>query len=143
MEEQIKKSWWKRNWKWALPTGGCLTIIIIGVAFVGYGVYQVADKISNNSSLFAFIDVVQEVQKSPETREALGAPIRFDGLEDENYDPEDNSHLDLDFEIQGAQHDGQLRVIADKAEDGWHYNIFTITVKETGEVIDLKDQANE
>jgi hypothetical protein len=143
MEEQIQQSWWKRNWKWVVPTGGCLTIIIIVIAFLSYGVYQFTDKLSEETSVFAFIGIIQKVQKSVEVREALGSPIRFDGLQDEGYDPEDSNKLNLNFEIQGAQSDGQLRVIADKTEDGWSYTTFTVTVEETGEIIDLKDPANE
>jgi hypothetical protein len=143
MEPKIKQSWWKRNWKWVVPTGGCLTIIIIVIAFLSYGVYQFTDKLSEETSVFAFIGIIQKVQKSVEVREALGSPIRFDGLQDEGYDPEDSNKLNLNFEIQGAQSDGQLRVIADKTEDGWSYTTFTVTVEETGEIIDLKDPADE
>jgi len=143
MEQEIKQSWWKRNWKWALPTGGCLTIIIIAIAFISYGVYQVADKITEGTNLFAFMGVIQEVQKSAEVRETLGTPIRFEGLEEQSYDPSESNHLDLDFEIQGKDQNGQLKVLAEKTEEGWNYTTFTITALETGEVIDLKDQANE
>jgi len=28
-----EQGWWKRNWSWAVPVGGCLTVlIIIGVS---------------------------------------------------------------------------------------------------------------
>lgn len=138
-----KPSWWKRNWKWVVPTGGCLTIIIVAVAFISYGIYQVTDKLTENTSVFAFINVIQEVQKSTDVKEKLGAPIRFDkmGVEDDSLS--NNDRLDLDVEIQGAIQDGQLRVIANKTEDGWNYTTFTITTLETNEIIDLKDQANE
>lgn len=144
MEEQIKQNWWKRNWKWALPAGGCLTIICIGIAFVSYGVYTVADKLSEETSVFALFGIIQEVQQSPEVRESLGMPIEFNGLKNGEYDPEkDKNNIDLDFEIQGKKSDGTLRVVGEKTDDGWQYSTFTVTVKETGEIIDLKDQANE
>lgn len=143
MEDQIHQSWWQRNWKWALPTGGCLTILIVIFSFVGYGVYQFADKLTDETSLLAFIDVIQEVQKSPEVKEALGTPLRFDGLQEENYDPKDRNHLDLDFKIQGRKQDGRLRVIAYKIENRWHYTTFTVIPEKTGKIIDLKEQANE
>lgn len=143
MDNHIRQSWWKRNWKWALPTGGCLTLIIIAVAFISYGAYQIADKLSEETSVFALLGVIQEVQKSPEVKEALGTPLRFEGLEDENYKPDNSKHLNLDFEIQGNKSDGQLRVLANKTADGWYYETFSITVEKTGEVIHLKDRANE
>ncbi len=36
MEENIRKeSWFKRNWKWVVPTGGCLLVIIFIIAHAG------------------------------------------------------------------------------------------------------------
>ena len=137
-------SWWKRNWKWALPTGGCLIIVIVAASFLGYGVYKVADKLSEETSVFAFIDVIQNVQKSPEINEALGKPIRFDGMEESDYDPEENrNHLELEFDIQGTKSNGVLKVIADKTPEGWTYETFTVTVEETGEIINITEKANE
>ena len=144
MEDQIHQSWWKRNWKWALPTGGCLTIIIVVISVISYGVYKATDFFSENSSLFAFVGVIQEVQQNEEVQTAIGTPIRFDDMEDDTYDPtRDQNKLDLDFEIQGQNSDATVRVIANKTEDGWHYTTFTVTVEDTGKIIDLKDQANE
>lgn len=145
MENINQKSWWQRNWKWVVPAGGCLTVLIVIFSFIGYGAYKAIDTFSNDTSIFAFVDVIQEIQKSEEVGEALGKPIRFDGLKDQNaYDPEaSKTHLDLDFEIQGPKSDGILRVIADKTDDGWQYSTFTITVLETNQVINLKDIANE
>lgn len=144
MEEKNKQSWWHRNWKWALPTGGCLTIIIVAIAFLSYGVYKAKDYFSENSSLFTFINVIQEVQRNDEVRESLGTPMTFDDLENENFDPSLNTDsLDLDFEIQGKDSDGTVRVIANRTDSGWSYSTFTVTVKDTGAIIDLKDEANE
>lgn len=143
MEDQIQQNWWQRNWKWALPTGGCLTVLIVIFSFVGYGVYQVTDKLTQETSFLAFFDVIQEVQKSTDVKEALGTPIRFEGIEEENYDPSNKDKLDLDFEIQGRKQNGRLRVVADKTEDGWQYTTFTVTPVDTGEIINLKEQANE
>ncbi len=144
MEEQIKQSWWKSNWKWVVPTGGCLGVIIIAIAFISYGAYKLTDKISEETSVFALLGIIQEVQKSPEVKKCLGTPIRFEGLGDGSYNPDQHkNHIDLDFKIQGRNTDAQLRVIGDKTDEGWHYNTFTITAESTGEIIDLKNKANE
>ncbi|WP_161555242.1 cytochrome c oxidase assembly factor Coa1 family protein [Dokdonia sinensis] len=132
-----KRSWWQRNWKWALPTGGCLTIIIIAVSFIGYGVYKVADKLGDETSVFAFINVITKVQKNPEVIAALGRPIN---IEDNDYDPEMNTNqMNLEMDLRGKKANGVLRVNALKVNDEWDYKVFTVTVEDSGEVIDLLD----
>ncbi len=131
------RSWWNRNWKWALPTGGCLTILIIVFSMIGYGVYKVADKIGDETNVFAFINVISKVQKNPEVIEALGRPI---SIEDDDYDPEmDSNQMNLEMDLRGKKANGTLRVNALKTDDGWDYKVFNVTVEDTGEVIDLLD----
>lgn len=138
--EEVKKNWWNRNWKWALPTGGCLTLIICFIIFAFY----VGSKVFKNTSLLAFIEVVQEVQKSPELEEALGKPIKMDDLENSDYEPEESQdHFELSFELEGSKADGLLEVIADKEGDSWKYSKFIVTVEDTGEVIDLIESVND
>ena len=62
-------SWWKRNWKWALPVGGCLTSIIVGIILLVGGAFAFANKvkteIGNDQALI-------EAQANPELIEILG-----------------------------------------------------------------------
>ncbi|TVZ52426.1 cytochrome c oxidase assembly factor Coa1 family protein [Dokdonia sp. Hel_I_53] len=137
---ELRPSWWKRNWKWALPTGGCLTIIIIVLSFVGYGVYKVSSTMSEKTNVFAFMEVMLEVQKNKEIATALGKPINID---DSDYDPEENPNLmDIDMRLRGKKSNGTLKVKAAKKDDDWNYELFTITVDETGEIIDITDKMN-
>ena len=36
MENELipQPSWWKRNWKWVVPLGGCLTAIVLVVVLI-------------------------------------------------------------------------------------------------------------
>jgi len=136
-ELQEQRSWWQRNWKWAVPTGGCLTIIIVIVAFVGYGVY----KVSANTSVFAFVKVINVVQTNEAVAEALGKPIR---IEDDDYDPElSDTHLELELDLDGSKASGSLEVIADKTEDGWEYSKLEVVVDNTEQVIDLLSEVKD
>jgi hypothetical protein len=139
MDNEIidQPSWWKRNWKWALPTGGCLTIIIVFVAFIGYAAYKVSDAFSNDTSIFAFAKVVKTVQENPTVIERLGKPIE---LETENYDPlSDPGNMNFEMVLDGRKSDGVLKVIAHKVDDEWIYDLFTVTFDDTQEVLDLSD----
>lgn len=140
-ELQEQKSWWKRNWKWVVPTGGCLTIIIVIACFVGYGVYKVTSELSENTSVFTFVKVITEVQKNEEIADALGKPVR---IEDDDYDPTlAENHLELALDLEGSKASGTLEVIADRTEEGWEYSKFEVTVDDTGQLIDLLDTIND
>lgn len=140
MEQEVQQSWWKRNWKWALPTGGCLTIIIVVFSFIGFGAYKVYNELSNETPALAFIKVVLEVQESDEVAEALGKPI---DIRDGDFDPESSDILDLEMHLDGKKADGTLTVKANRVNDSWVYTVFTVTVDDTGEVIDLIDTVND
>lgn len=137
MEEEIRQSWWKRNWKWALPSGGCLTILIIIAVIVITSIRT----ISKSSSIMAFINVVTELQSNAEVAEALGKPIE---IRDETYDPEASpDHLDLEMKLEGQKADGTLVVKADKIDGKWVYTVFTITIKGTDQALDLTKSLND
>ena len=137
MEEQIKQSWWKRNWKWALPSGGCLTIIIIIAVFIGVAFNSVSKK----TSIVAYIKVVAELQSNTEVAQALGKPIE---ILEEGYDPElSKDHLDAQLVLDGQKADGTLIVKADKIDGKWVYSTCIITVEGTNQVIDIKDALND
>ncbi len=138
---EISPSWWKRNWKWALPTGGCLTIIIIAFSLIGYGVYKVSSTLSKDNSVMTFLEVILEVQKNEEIAAALGKPI---DIKESDYDPKEiEDVMNLDIELHGNKNNGLLKVRAQKTEEGWHYELFTVTVENTGEIIDLTTKMNE
>lgn len=137
---ELQPSWWKRNWKWALPTGGCITLIIIVCSFVGYGIYKVSTTMSEETNEMAFLDIVLEVQKNKELATALGKPIE---IKDSDYDPKENPNLiAIEMQLLGKKSNGTLKVEAIKVNNDWIYEVFTVTVEETREIIDLKDKMN-
>jgi hypothetical protein len=36
MQGQPAPGWWSRNWKWFVPTGCCLTPLVLGGAFLAF-----------------------------------------------------------------------------------------------------------
>lgn len=72
-----EQSWWKRNWKWALPTGGCLTLIVIVVVAIGIGAFGLVEKIKENTD---YDGVIAMAQTNEQLIEELGTPIEQDGI---------------------------------------------------------------
>ena len=67
-----KRNWWTRNWKWFVPAG-CLTIILLFIAFVGSMVMIVFSAIKSTD---LYKDPLARAKTHPAVIEALGSPIR-------------------------------------------------------------------
>jgi len=78
-----KRNWWTRNWKWFVPVG-CLTIILVFIAFVGSMVVIVFSAIKSTD---LYKDPPARAKTHPAVIEALGSPIREGFLVSGNTNP--------------------------------------------------------
>lgn len=136
MEENApRQNWFNRNWKWAVPTGGCLLIIILFIVFAGSMILGV-------SSLFTGSEPYKEALISAQSNElviaALGEPIEEDGIAkgSVNY-TNGEGHCNLEIPLKGPKGKAILSVVADKHEDDWDYKVMELELSETGELIPL------
>ena len=137
-DEIIPESWWKRNRKWAIPTGGCLGLVIILLGFMIYGIYSVSHKLAEETSLFARVKVVPKIYKDPKVTEALGEIIEVE--ENKNYEGEDHkNYFEIEMLVEGSMDSGVVKVIGRRVGDQWEFETFELSVNGTGEVIDLTD----
>ena len=81
-----------------------------------------------------------EVQKNKDVANALGKPI---DIRDGDFDPEAANSLDIEMHLDGKKSDGTLVAKAERINDAWVYSVFTVTVEDTGEVIDLIETVND
>ena len=66
-----RPSWWSRNWKWFVPAG-CLTIILLFVAFMG-GIVMIAFGSMKQADVYK--EAVARAQSDPLVVQKLGSPI--------------------------------------------------------------------
>jgi len=136
MEENVPhQNWFNRNWKWAVPTGGCLLIIILFVVFAG-------SMILGLSSLFTesepYKDALMIAQSNEVVLKALGAPIEKDGIAKGNVNYKNGEgHLKLEIPLRGANGRATLYLVADKYDEDWEYKVMELELSETGELIHL------
>ena len=136
MEENIPhQNWFNRNWKWAVPTGGCLLIIILFIVFAGSMILGV-------SSLFTGSEPYKEALLSAQSNEvlikALGEPIEEDGIAKGNVNyTNGEGHLKLEIPLKGPKGKALLFVVADKYDADWEYKVMELEISETGELIPL------
>lgn len=130
-----RPSWWKRNWKWALPAGGCLTIIIVGIIMLVGGVFAFANKVKTATGTDQALIIAQQ---NPVLIEILGEPIESDGfgsfnISIKNEERTSNSTLP----IKGPKGTGTIHIISKGQDENRTYEVFNVTIDGSEEVVEL------
>ena len=133
-------SWWKRNWKWAVPLGGCLGLLVVFILFIGsifYGVTAVLEE----SQPYEY--ALETINQDKGITSALGSPIVKDGMIQGSYN-NSNGHktADMKIPISGPKGSGTLFVKATRNDGDWTYNVIRVEIKDD-ESIDLLHEESE
>ncbi|WP_438710785.1 cytochrome c oxidase assembly factor Coa1 family protein [Aquimarina muelleri] len=146
MEDHIpQKSWFARNWGWAVPVGGCLTIIILFFIFLGSLIFGVSELISES---VPYQDAIKKVNEDEYVINILGEPIETDGMMNGSLSYENNQgSADISIPIKGPKGEAELYLVGTKENDQWTYTEMYVIIEETDEQIDLlgyqQDEYNE
>lgn len=146
MEDHIpQKSWFARNWGWAVPVGGCLTIIILFFIFLGSLIFGVSELISES---VPYQDAIKKVNEDEYVINILGEPIETDGMMNGSLSYKNNQgSADISIPIKGPNGEAELYLVGTKENDQWTYTEMYVIIEETDEQIDLlgyqQDEYNE
>ena len=141
MEEQIRKSWFKRNWLWFIPTMGCLTLIILFFLGIGALVFGVTNMISESTPAQYAIEKASE---NTSVIELLGEPIVKDGMASGSINFSNNTgDADLRIPVSGPKGEAFIRVVGERYDDAWTYEKLYVVIKETNEKINLLEKSLE
>lgn len=137
-ENTVPKSWWSRNWKWAVPVGGCLTMIILLIAFAGTLFVGITSIMKDSA---AFNDALKKVKDNPELIEILGEPIEENGMTSGgiNYD-NGLKTAKLTIPIKGPKGEATIHVEGEGVGDTWTYQVMKVFVTDSNTVIDLLEE---
>jgi len=138
MEEHQQKNWFGRNWKWAVPSIGCLSLIIITVIFASTMVMKLTGLFKDSEP---YQTGMETLTKNELVIEILGEPIETNGnIEGKvSYNNEDGN-VDLKVPVKGPKGEATLIVIAEKKDGEWVYHIMEVSINDTNEKIDLLDK---
>lgn len=138
MEEHIQhKSWFNRNWKWVVPTGGCLLIIILIVAFAGSLILGVTSLISDSQ---AYQDAMTSARNNPEVVRVLGEPIETDGMTGGSINYSNGyGTAELTIPIKGPNGKAKIRVEGSGVDENWSYERMEVYVQDPERIINLLD----
>jgi hypothetical protein len=134
-QTQPAPGWWSRNWKWFVPTGCCLTPLVLGGAFVAFLVLVVFGALKQSD---AYKIAVARAKADSRVAAALGTPIRegwyLSGKTNVNGGSGD---ADLTIPISGSRGKGTIYAVATKSAGEWTYSKLVVKIDSTGETIDL------
>ncbi|WP_299435199.1 cytochrome c oxidase assembly factor Coa1 family protein [uncultured Aquimarina sp.] len=136
MEEHApKKSWFSRNWPWAVPLGGCLTLIIIFFVFLGSVIFGVSKAFTNSTP---YQDALIKAQEDEYIVQTLGEPIETNGIMQGELNFKNNTGMaDISIPIKGPEGEARIYVVGTKQNDKWTYSELYVIIEETNEQVDL------
>jgi hypothetical protein len=142
MNEQIQqKSWFRRNWMWLVPVGGCLTIILLFIFGIGALIFGAFGMLTNATPYEYALD---QAKKNSQVIELLGTPIDTDGIMQGHISFEnDEGNADFKIPIEGPNGKARIIVIAQKIYGEWMYEELYVEIKESKERINLLDKSLE
>ena len=133
LEGQRPPSWLGRNWKWAIPVGCFLPVVVCG-GFV-FGILALVFGALKSSD--AYTVALDRAKQNPQVQAALGEPIEAGYFVTGNISVNnDRGHADLSIPISGPKGTGTIHAVADKIGGEWKYKTLDVT-PEGGERIDL------
>ena len=135
--EEIKKekSWWSRNWKWVVPTGGCLFFIIAIILFAGTLFVGVTSLFTNSA---AYNESLKRVVENQEIIAILGEPIETNGMSGGNINNSNGlKTAALTIPIKGPKGEATIRVEGEGVGDTWTYQVMNVYIEGSDTVIDL------
>ncbi|MFP2995524.1 cytochrome c oxidase assembly factor Coa1 family protein [Spongiivirga sp. MCCC 1A20706] len=133
--EENKKSWFGRNWIWAVPLGGCLTIILLFVFGIGALIFGVSEALTGSEP---YELAMEEVSKNELVIDALGEPIDTDGMMNGSLNFSNGvGKADFNIPIKGPKGAGRVYVLGTKEDDEWSYEKLYVITDQSEEHIDL------
>jgi len=125
-------NWWQRNWKWVIPVGGCFTILVVIIFFIGSIFYGVTNVLENSEP---FEHAINKINNDQELIELLGSPIEKDGMPQGHINWNNNKKsADMKIPIAGPKGKAVLYIIAHGEGDDWNYDEIRVTVKDNEEI---------
>ncbi len=134
-ETTPKKSWFGRNWVWAVPVGGCLTIIVLFLILVGVLVFKGSDMIQDSKPVKV---AMEKASKDEKVLETLGEPLEAVGIPSGSYQIHNgDANFHMKTKLGGPKGEGVLVVKGEREGGVWTYTEMYIEVLGTEKRIDL------
>ncbi len=133
-DSPTRRSWWSRNWKWLVPVGCLVPILVCGglIALI-FGLLNTAIKSSE-----PYQHALAQARAHPDVIKLLGQPIEPGRIATGNIHlNNDAGDADLYLTLNGPNRSAIVHVMATKVGGVWNYSMITLTPHGGGDQIDL------
>lgn len=125
-DQRNDNNWFTRNWKWAVPSG-CLVVLVIFGLFAGGIVYFVFKMIKQSD---VYDEAVQIVCEHEAVIDSLGTPIEDGWFVSGSINVSGPSgDADLAIPISGPYGEGTIFAVAQKKAGRWQYQVLEVQVQ--------------
>ena len=138
-----EQSWWKKNWKWFLPTFMIMLLLVFGLLLsssVDGNVTDIAQAYSDNS---LYEKAIEKAKTNKRVIEVIGEIEPIDKLailEGNAVYSNNHNSVELSIRIKGNKGKGKMDISANKIGNEWEYKKINIRIKQPKEEIQiLKD----
>ena len=136
-QPQPRPGWWSRNWKWFVPTGCCLTPLVLLAAFGAFLVFVVAGVLKQSDP---YKQAVARAKADSRVTSALGTPISEGWFVwGSVHKSVGSGDADLTIHISGPKGKGTITAVATKLGGEWTYSKLEVKIESNGETIDLAE----
>jgi Cytochrome oxidase complex assembly protein 1 len=139
MDQPSQGNWWSRNWKWVVPVG-CLVPIVLGSGVVFLVVSLVFGAIKSSD---AYTQAVARARANDEVKAVLGEPIQTGYFVSGNISVDGSSgNADFSIPLSGPKGSATLYVTAKKAAGRWEFTTLEVAPKGSDTRIDLQPRVS-
>lgn len=134
MNPSENRSWWSRNWKWVVPVG-CLLPLLLLAGFVG-SIFMVASTAMKTADVYK--DALVRAQADPAVVAALGTPITtgfFTSGSINSSGPTGNAAISIP--LSGPKGKATIHLEAEKSGGEWTFSTLVVEVENPQQRIDL------
>lgn len=144
MDQPQQRTWWGRNWKWVVPVGCLIPLLLCGgcvttVLFVVYNAVASSD---------IYTESLARAESNEQVKALLGEPIE-PGWPSANIQvvatgndrgSAASGNADLTLPISGPKGSATLHAVAIKKDGKWDYSTLEVTPNGGGDRIDLRSK---
>ena len=142
MDQPPRGNWWSRNWKWALPVGCLLPLVICGGGFALFFsvIYGAVTGAIRNSD--AYQQGMAQARANPEVVAALGEPIESGFWISGSIDVSGPSgNVDVSIPISGPKGSGTLYIVGTRSGGRWQYSTMDVEIPGRAARVDVRPRA--
>ena len=133
-----EKNWFKRNWKWFVPT--FLFMILFGVLLSFVSIGGTTDIVQAYSDNSLYENAIEKAKTNERVLEVIGEIEPIDKLailEGNAIYSNKNNSVETSIRIKGSKGKGKMDIVAEKNGSEWIYKKITVRIKNPKEEIEV------